>query len=180
MKLGQSTMEEHANKFLELLRYVRYIRDDKVKIHHFLSGFPQSYKDKIEFDEPRTLKEAIRKAKYCYDQNKGKPDYHKAWKDKKTKNFDQRKKCFKPSNFQNQQRKPSQAVTNPGRMMGENPRDPKEPREPLQCWVCGGDHMLRNCPHRNGNVSQVHNIQGVETVGQGPFLESMQHYRKAR
>ena len=32
MRLGQLTMEEYANKFLELLRYVRYIRDDKVKI----------------------------------------------------------------------------------------------------------------------------------------------------
>ena len=26
--------------------------------------------------------------------------------------------------------------------------------------------MLRNCLHQNGNVSQVHNIQGAETVGQ--------------
>ena len=26
--------------------------------------------------------------------------------------------------------------------------------------------MLRNCPHWNGNVSQVHNIQEHETVGQ--------------
>ena len=67
MILGQLTMEEYANKFLELLRYVRYIRDDKMKIQHFLSGLPQSYKDITEFDEPRTLEEAIRKAKYCYD-----------------------------------------------------------------------------------------------------------------
>ena len=26
--------------------------------------------------------------------------------------------------------------------------------------------MLKNCPHWDGNVSQVHNIQGAETVGQ--------------
>ena len=32
LRLGQLTMEEYANKFLELFRYVRYIRDDKVKI----------------------------------------------------------------------------------------------------------------------------------------------------
>ena len=57
-------MEEYANKFLELLRYVRYIKDEKVKIQRFLSGFPQSYKDRIEFYEPRTLEEGIRKAKY--------------------------------------------------------------------------------------------------------------------
>ena len=59
-------MEEYANKFLELLRF---------KIQHFLSGLPQSYKDKIEFYEPITLEEAIRKAKYFYEQRKGKLDY---------------------------------------------------------------------------------------------------------
>ena len=92
-------MEEYANKFLELLRYVRYIRDDKVKIQCFLSGLPQSYKDIIEFDEPRTLEEAIRKDMYCYNQNKRKPSIHKEWKEKKNENFDQRKKGFKPSHF---------------------------------------------------------------------------------
>ena len=88
-------MDEYANKFLELLRYVRYIRDEKVKVQWFLSGFTQAYKDIIEFYEPRTLEEAIRKAKYCYEQRKGKPDYHKAWKDKKNENFDQRMKSEK-------------------------------------------------------------------------------------
>ena len=71
-------MEEYANKFLELLRYVRCIKDDKVKIQNFRSGLPQYYKDRIGFDEPRTLEEAIRKAKYFYDHNKGKPDIYKA------------------------------------------------------------------------------------------------------
>ena len=106
-------MEEYANKFLELLRYVRYIKDEKVEIQHFLSGFPQSYKDRIEFYEPRTLEEAIRKAKYCYEQSKGKPDYHKTWMDKKNEKSDQRKKGFKPSNFRNQQKQPSQIKKQP-------------------------------------------------------------------
>ena len=48
LRLGQRTMEEYANKFLELLSYVRYIKDEKVKVQHFLSGLPQSYKDRIE------------------------------------------------------------------------------------------------------------------------------------
>ena len=55
LRLGQQTMDEYANKFLELLRYVWYIIDEKVKVQHFLSGLPQSYKDRIEFYEPSTL-----------------------------------------------------------------------------------------------------------------------------
>ena len=95
-------MEEYANKFLELLRYVRYIKYEKVKIQYFLSGLPQSYKDKIEFYEPRNLEEAIKKAKYCYEESTGKLDYHKTWKDKRNEKFGQRKKGFKPYSFRNQ------------------------------------------------------------------------------
>jgi hypothetical protein len=32
LKLGNMTMEEYEKKFLELLRYVDFIRDEKVKI----------------------------------------------------------------------------------------------------------------------------------------------------
>ena len=101
MKLKQHTMEEYANKFLKLLRYVRYIKDEKVKIQRFLSGLPQSYKDIIDFYEPITMEETIRKAKYCYEQSKSKPYIHKAWKDKRNEKSNQRKKGFKPSNFRN-------------------------------------------------------------------------------
>ena len=92
-------MEGYANKFLELLRYVRYIKYEKVKIQRFLTRLPQSYKDQIEFYEPRTLEEAIRKAEYCYEQSKRKPDYQKAWKNKMNEKFDQRKRGFKHPNF---------------------------------------------------------------------------------
>ena len=144
--------------FLELLRYVRYIRDDKVKIQRFLSGLPQEYKERIEFDEPRTLEEAIRKAKYFYDHNKRKLYIHKAWKDKKNEKFDQRKKGLKPSHFRNQQRQPSQAMAKPSRVMEDRQRDPKEIRGPLQCWRCRENYKLRNCPRENGYVRKAHNI----------------------
>ena len=38
-------MEELINKPLELLWYVSYIEDDKVKIQCFLGCLPSSYKD---------------------------------------------------------------------------------------------------------------------------------------
>jgi hypothetical protein len=41
----------------------------------------------------------------------------------------------------------------------------KRPRKmPIQCWGCQGDHKYRDCPHKNGNVRDVHNVQLEETV----------------
>ena len=71
------------------------------------------------------MEEAIRKAKYCYEQRKGKPDYHNTWKEKKNEKYDQRKKGFKPSNFRNQQKHPSQVEKQPTRLVGKNPREPQ-------------------------------------------------------
>jgi hypothetical protein len=42
-----------------------------VKVHRFLSGLASFYKDKIQYDEPRTLTETIRKDKYMYEKGKG-------------------------------------------------------------------------------------------------------------
>ena len=154
------------NKFLELLRYVWYIRDEKVKVQQFLSGLPQSYKDSIEFYEPRTLEEEIRKAKYCYDQSKGKPGYHKGWKDKKNEKFDQRKKGSKPSNFRNQQKQPSQAGSKPVGLIGEKPKDPQPNRGPLQFWKCGGPHMRRIFSLENESARPTYNLQEAETMDQ--------------
>ena len=44
-------LARYENKFLELLIYVKYVRDDKVKVQRFLIGLPQIYKDIIEFHE---------------------------------------------------------------------------------------------------------------------------------
>ena len=65
--LGESSMEAYEKFFLELLKYVNLIKDDKVKIHRFLSGLPDSYKDKIQYDRPKTLKDSIWKEKHLYD-----------------------------------------------------------------------------------------------------------------
>ena len=39
-------------------------------------------------------------------------------------------------------------------------------RPRVQCWGCGGGHMLSNFFPQKGNASQVHNIQEAKTVGQ--------------
>ena len=61
-------MGEYERKFLGLLKYVGFIKDEKVKIQRFLSGMPSFYKDKIQYDETKSLIKASRKDKYPYDQ----------------------------------------------------------------------------------------------------------------
>ena len=60
-------MKEYKNKFLELLRYVYFIKYEKVKIQRFLSGIPIFCKEIINRDDPSSLDEVIRKAKFMYN-----------------------------------------------------------------------------------------------------------------
>ena len=47
LKLGSMTIDEYEQRFLELLKYVHFIKGETVKIHRYLSGFPPSIGDKI-------------------------------------------------------------------------------------------------------------------------------------
>ena len=91
------SIKELSSKFLSLLRYVPYIIDEKPKIQRFLSCLPTSFKEKIEFDNPKTLEESMRKDKFCYKQSKNKREGICNWKNKRTSNFEQRRKCFNPN-----------------------------------------------------------------------------------
>ena len=63
-------MKEMSNKFLSLLRYLPYIIDEKWKIQWFLNFLPASFKDQIDFDNAKTLEEAMRKEEFCYEKGK--------------------------------------------------------------------------------------------------------------
>ena len=66
--MGSMTDEEYTSRFLEFLRYVPYLKEDRAKIQRFISGFSVVFKDKIEFEEPRSLEEVIHKLKHCYEK----------------------------------------------------------------------------------------------------------------
>jgi len=74
LKLGNLTMKDMCRKFLNLLRYLPYIIEEKPKVQRFLSCLPTIYKERIEYDNPKTLEEAMRKATFSYDQNKRRMD----------------------------------------------------------------------------------------------------------
>ena len=89
------TMKELCSKFLILLHYVLYIIDEKPKIQWFLSCFPLMFKEQIEYDNQKTLEEAAKKENFCYDQNKKKRENMPTWKNKRTNNYDPKKKQSK-------------------------------------------------------------------------------------
>ena len=89
-------MKELNSKFLSLLRYVPYIVDEKPKVQRFLRCLPYHIKDRIQYDYPKTLEEAMRKVNFCYEQNRKKESMAN-WKAKRNNNFDQKKKEFVPN-----------------------------------------------------------------------------------
>jgi hypothetical protein len=90
LKLGSLSIDEYERRFLELLKYVPFIKDETIKIQRYLSGLPSSISDKIQYDDPKTMEETIRREKCLYDQQKEKPTFQKSWGDKKKFKREQR------------------------------------------------------------------------------------------
>jgi hypothetical protein len=125
-----------------------------------LIGLPSFISDKIQYDDPKTLEETIRRAKCLYDHKKERPTFQKSWEYKNKFKMDQRKKGTKPPFFRyNTQGHPTSREPKTIETWGQRPRHP-----PIQCWGCKGDHMFRDCPHRDEKVRIVHNVQQVEIV----------------
>jgi hypothetical protein len=81
LKLGSMSIDEYERRFLELLKYVPFIKDETVKIQRYLSGLPPSIGDKIQYDDPKTMEETIRREKCLYEQQREKPTFRKTWDD---------------------------------------------------------------------------------------------------
>jgi hypothetical protein len=160
LKLGSLSIDEYERRFLELLKYVPFIKDETVKIQRYLSGLPSSISDKIQYDDPKTMEETIRREKCLYDQQKEKPTFQKAWEDKKKFKREQRQKGNKPPFFRNSPQ--GQPVLREPRMAEVGGKRPKQ--TPMECWGCKGDHRYRDCPHRKDKMRVVHNVQQDETV----------------
>jgi hypothetical protein len=87
------TIEDFVTKFVNLMRYVP--REEKEKVHSYMSFLPQVYKDKIAFLNPKTMDEEIRCAKLCFTQFKQRFERKKTWQNRKRDKFDSRKNKLK-------------------------------------------------------------------------------------
>eukprot|EP00253_Pinus_taeda_P012038 PITA_12038 len=163
LQLGEQTMDEFINRFTSLLRYVPYLKEEKTKVQRFVSGLPMYMRERIEFDNPKSMDEAILKARIYYQQSKQKGDStNRKWNEKKNSkvvgnNKGSRTSGIKGSNKnQNNRAAPRSAFR--AKSIGET-RMSEPPtkmdtegsnRPPVQCWGCGGPHYVKNCPQRKG------------------------------
>src|SRR5882757_6200225 len=179
------TMKDFNSKLLSLLRYVPYLVDEKPKVQRFLSCLPYHIKDRIEYDNPKTLEEAMRKANFCFEQNKKKEGIAN-WKARKNGNqAEYKKKEFTPQkNFKNSKNrnhsngKNFQGIKNGASNNSNNFKGSKEGsnnngnftksferKEPVKCWECNGPHYASVCPNRKKPNNNIHTIQDEMTVG---------------
>ena len=66
LRMRYMTMDEFINIFLDLLHYVPYIKEEKVNIQQFIGCLPPSFRDRIEFDMPKTLDTMLHKSRLYY------------------------------------------------------------------------------------------------------------------
>ena len=100
------TMDEFIMKFTSLLRYVPYLCDEKAKVHHFLSSLLIHMKERIEFINPKTMDEAIRKERMCYQLSKAKGEIGKSGPPRKGQNFFTNNRNNRSGNYKNAARNP--------------------------------------------------------------------------
>ena len=70
LRMGSITMDSFINIFLDLIHYVPYIKDVKLKIQQFLGCLPPNFQERIEFDMPKTLDTTLHKSRIFYEHGK--------------------------------------------------------------------------------------------------------------
>ena len=96
LHMGSMSMDAFINRFLDLLHYVPYIKEENVKIQQFLGCVPPIFWDMIEFDMPNTLDTTLHKARICYEHGKLRQENLNQNRDKAKNFFDNRKPGSNP------------------------------------------------------------------------------------
>eukprot|EP00253_Pinus_taeda_P012452 PITA_12452 len=173
-------MDEFITRFTSLLHYVPYIREEKEKVQRFVSSLPPYMRERIEFDNPKSMDEVIRKARICYQQSKQKgKTASRKWNEKKgfkaVGNNKGNRSNGNKGNGKGVNNRFATRTTSKFRTTNESKVSEQQPRldsegtvRPLvQCWGCGGPHYIKNCPQRKGTkqLSQIHEASTVGEVG---------------
>ena len=151
-------MDEYVKWFSSLLQHVPYMQEEKAKIQRFISSLPNFMKEKLEFDYPRMMDNAVRKARICYQQMEQKNEGPKGAIGKKMRNLPPNRQPKVINGRNNQQITLRKFASNPPIAQTyiknrqpervSKPATDQPPKAPLQCWGYGDAHYYKNCPHK--------------------------------
>ena len=102
LRMGSMTLDAFINIFLDLLHYVPYIKDEKVKIKQFLGCLPPNVQDRIEFDMPKTLDTTLHKARLWYEHGQLRHENINRSRDRSRTLLDNCKPSFNPPPYKKQ------------------------------------------------------------------------------
>ena len=117
---------------------------------------------------PKTIDEAIRKAKLCYLLFKQRSKLSRNWKYKKNEKMDQCRKGYKPSPFRkgtrshtdNNYNKSGSIINNGTKGTGTSNSGWNNNKKEIKCLGCNGSHLYKNCPHNpNRKMDPVKMLQ---------------------
>eukprot|EP00253_Pinus_taeda_P002202 PITA_02202 len=123
------------------------------KKYLFESGFPLAFRDRIEYDEPRSLEEVIGKLKHYYEQLKHKTETKTNSRDNVKNKGKWDKKQARPQGTDNKENvAPPKRFHASNRGQGHRSKEKSKDRcwKPIECWTCGKDHHMRDYPHNQG------------------------------
>ena len=95
-------MDPFINGFMDLLHYVPYIKDEKVKIIQFLGCPPPNIWERIEFDMLKNLDTRLHKVRLCYEHGKLRQENMNRNIDKSKKFSKNHKPGFNPPPYKKQ------------------------------------------------------------------------------
>ena len=99
LHMGSMTMDAFINRFLDLLHYVPYIKEEKVKIQQFLGCIPPTFRDRIEFNMPKILDTTLHKAQLYYEHGQLWKENHNRNREKSRNVSDNRKHGSNPQPY---------------------------------------------------------------------------------
>ena len=96
LRMGYMTMDAFINIFLDLLHYVPYVKDEKLKIQQFLGCLPPNFRERIEFDTSKTFDTTLHKSRLFYEHGKLRQEKINRSRDRSRTFLDNRKPGFNP------------------------------------------------------------------------------------
>ena len=170
------------NIFLDLLHYIPYIKDEKVELQLFLGCLPLNFRERIEFDMPKTLDTTLHKDRIFYEHRQLRKDIINIIRDMSRTFSDNHKPGFNPPPYRKQNNNfPTNKNFN---QTGTKPYVPapnaNKPAEnggasvallQIKCWKFQEPHYDRDCKNKtNGVLNKLQEEPTKEDIAKTPWI----------